>query len=68
MANAAVILNAGGALLRTQTETEHSDFTGFLLKLGGDRKKLAEMSAAMQSIFPDDPAEKIVLLLRELVQ
>ncbi|MCK5036364.1 MAG: UDP-N-acetylglucosamine--N-acetylmuramyl-(pentapeptide) pyrophosphoryl-undecaprenol N-acetylglucosamine transferase, partial [Candidatus Sabulitectum sp.] len=67
-ANAAAIRNAGGALLRTQTETEHSDFTGFLLKLGGDRKKLAEMSASMQSVFPDDPAGKIVLLLQGLVQ
>ena len=55
-------------MLRTQTETEHSDFTGFLLKLGGDRKKLAEMSASMQSVFPDDPAGKIVLLLQGLVQ
>ncbi len=66
-ANAAAIQNAGGALLRTQKETEQSDFIGTLLKLSHNGEKLQKMSVAVQSVFPGDPAENIVSLLRELV-
>lgn len=66
-ANAAAVEKAGGALCRSQREIESLDSDQFLLKLINNRDELANMSTAVKSIFPSDPAESIVSNLRELL-
>ncbi|MCD4706304.1 MAG: UDP-N-acetylglucosamine--N-acetylmuramyl-(pentapeptide) pyrophosphoryl-undecaprenol N-acetylglucosamine transferase [Candidatus Sabulitectum sp.] len=66
-ANATAVVKAGGALLRSQKETEPAEFGRMLLGLTGNREKLATMAEAMKSIFPSDPAGSIISNLMELL-
>ncbi len=68
-ANALAIVKTGGALLQVQNEAEDSSsFSSQLMQLLGDSKELEGMSRAIASIFPSDPAGRIVSNLRELLQ
>ena len=67
-ANAAAVERMGGALLVPQTEAEASDFSNLLIQLINNREELADMSKAMKSVFPRDPAESIVAHLKEMLR
>ena len=67
-ANASVIVKTGGALLQVQSEAEGSSFGKMLIQLVNNKKELVTMSRAMSSIFPSDPADRIVSHLRGLLQ
>ncbi len=67
-ANASAIVKTGGALLQVQSEVEGSSFGKMLIQLVNNKKELTTMSSAMASIFPKDPADRIVSHLRGLLQ
>lgn len=68
MANALAVDTAGGALCKSQEEAESGEFNQFLIQLLENRKELDRMSVAIRKIFPENPAERIVSHLLELLQ
>lgn len=66
-ANAAVIQSTGGALLFSQDEIESSDLVEKIVQLARNSEELLNMSTAMKSVFPSDPAENIITHLRRLI-
>lgn len=65
--NAEAVVKGGGAILRSQEETEFSEFNRMLLQLIKNSEELETMAAAMKSLFPSDPAGNIVSNLLELL-
>ncbi len=67
-ANAAVAEKAGAAVMMEQKGSSPEKLSQLLHRLITNREELERMGQAMENLFPAEPAEKIVGILKEMVE
>jgi UDP-N-acetylglucosamine--N-acetylmuramyl-(pentapeptide) pyrophosphoryl-undecaprenol N-acetylglucosamine transferase len=67
-ANAEAVADKGAALPIAQQSAKSSGFVQTVVSLAADKDRLQKMSQSMSSVFPSDPAFKIVSHLMEMAQ